>query len=92
MKSVKDNTYNDSFGRTICEVHREIYDELSKNEKSNEIIIEKLEEAYQMAKKMDAKLRQYKNNYDDGWWQKERSEIVKEKLKNRNARTDNLHI
>jgi hypothetical protein len=46
----------------------------------------KLDEAYQMAKKMDAKLRQYKNNYDDGWWEKERKEVIKEKLKKRNNR------
>jgi len=55
--------------RTICEVHREIYRELKKRN-SDEPLLEKLEEAFNMAKKMNNKLRQYKHNYDDGWWEK----------------------
>ena len=46
-------------------------------------MISLLEEAYIMAKKMNFKLRQYKENYDDDWWEKTRDEIVKEKLKRR---------
>jgi len=43
-----------------------------------------------MAKKMDAKLRQYKNNYDDDWWEKERDIVIKEKLRVRSERENNL--
>lgn len=76
--------------RTICEVHREIYDliyELPDSERKNQIE-EKLEEAFLMAKKMNAKLRQYKNNYDDGWWERESQEIRNEKYKLRNQRNE----
>lgn len=61
--------------RTICEVHREIYREVydlhHKGEISKEswdFIAPRLEEAFNYAKKMNNKLRQYKHNYDDGWW------------------------
>jgi hypothetical protein len=76
--------------RTICEVHREIYDLihlLPDSEQKNQIE-EKLEEAFLMAKKMNAKLRQYKNNYDDGWWERESQEIRDEKYKLRNQRNE----
>lgn len=55
--------------RTICEVHREIYRELTKRD-ANDFLLKKIEEAFNMAKKMNNKLRQYKYNYDDGWWEK----------------------
>lgn len=74
--------------RTICEVHREIYDlvyELPPSQNKTSIE-EKLEEAFLMAKKMNAKLRQYKNNYDDGWWERESQEIRHEKHMLRNER------
>jgi hypothetical protein len=65
--------------RTICEVHREIYREIydlySKGEIKKEnfdFISTHLEEAFEYAKKMNNKLRQYKNNYDEGWWQAHR--------------------
>jgi hypothetical protein len=83
--SVKDKRVS-SF-RTICEVHREIYDLVSKkgllDVKISEQIIDLLEEAYAMAKKMNSKLSQYKHGYDDGWWEKERQNITKEKLRRR---------
>lgn len=71
--------------RTICEVHREIHDILI-NDKSisdevSDKLTELLQEAYVMAKKMNNKLRQYKHNYDDGWWEKNRN--IKEKLDKR---------
>jgi len=75
--------------RTICEVHREIYDLIYDNMppgQTKEDIENKLEEAFLMAKKMNAKLRQYKNNYDDGWWEKESHEIRQEKYMLRNQR------
>ena len=50
--------------RTICEVLREIYDLAEEPE-----IRSRCEEAIVMAKKMDARLRHYKYNYDEGWWE-----------------------
>lgn len=70
--------------RTICEVHREIYDIIY--DQNDEELKDLLNEAYVLAKKMDAKLRQYKNNYDNDWWEKERSEVVKEKIELRSNR------
>ena len=58
--------------RTICEVHRELYDIIVLHFKTSphfEEITNRLEEAYWMGKRMNAKLRQYKHNYDDGWWE-----------------------
>ena len=81
--------YSQKFGRTICEVHRELYDILFVEMKENgryDDVLGMLEEAYGMAKKMDAKLRQYKHNYDDNWWEKERKEVIKEKLRAREDR------
>jgi hypothetical protein len=68
--------------RTICEVHREIYDiviETIPEGQSRNEIENKLEEAFEMAKKMNAKLRQYAHNYDDNWWEKESEEIRQRK-------------
>lgn len=80
--------YNPKFGRTICEIHREMYDILFEDLTSDrrEEVLSRLEEAYGMAKKMDAKLRQYKNNYDDNWWEQERASVIEEKLRTREDR------
>lgn len=88
-EKVTDPTYKEDFGRTICEVHREIYDMLYEERlklTAYNDIIDKLQESFTYAKKMDAKLRQYKNNYDEDWWEKERQEVVKEKLNKRQSR------
>lgn len=58
--------------RTICEVHREIYRELIKRDK-HDFLLEKVEEVFNMGKKMSNKLRQYKYNYDDGWWEENKN-------------------
>ena len=47
--------------RTICEVQREIYDELEKIEGTEKAII-LLTEAFDMAKRISAKLVEYKNS------------------------------
>jgi len=80
--------YNPKFGRTICEIHREMYDILFEDltTERREEVLSRLEEAYGMAKKMDAKLRQYKNNYDDNWWEQERASVIEEKLRTREDR------
>jgi len=56
--------------RTICEVHREIYDiiilEISQHNKPLALkLIRLLEEAYNMGLKMNAKLIQHKDGNDD---------------------------
>lgn len=57
---------------TICDVHRDIYQTLKKNQKLTEeektFLFNRIEVAFKMGKSMDAKLRQYKNNYDNDWW------------------------
>jgi len=72
--------------RTICEVHREMYDiifqELKEFPRQAELI-EKLETAYLMAKKMDAKLRQYNAGYGRDWWEAIKPGLVAETLKRR---------
>jgi len=54
--------------QTICEVHRKMYRMVvAKN--PVDPLIPLLCTAFGMAKKMNNKLRQYKHNYDDGWWE-----------------------
>ena len=72
--------------RTICEVHREIYDIIEEHYAGTphfDALVAKLEEAFQMAKRMNTKLRQYKFDYDDEWWIKESKAIRQEKLARR---------
>jgi len=61
---------------TICDVQRDIYQYIKNNDKFNEddrnFLFERIETAFSMGKSMDAKLRQYKFNYDDDWWNKKR--------------------
>lgn len=59
--------------RTLCEVHREMYYILTHESPSNETnvkVCKLIEESYSMAKKMNAKLLQYKNKYPEEWYQK----------------------
>ena len=65
--------------RSICEVHREIYDALTDADVSKEHfdkLVDLLEEAFGLGKKMDAKLRQYKFNYPDDWWEKNKNASI----------------
>jgi hypothetical protein len=73
--------YVDDF-RTICEVHREMHD-LVIEKGYDEKLIRLLEEAFDMAKKMNRKLRQYKFDYDDGWWEIAKEADKKQKLDRR---------
>jgi len=53
--------------RNICEVHREIYDAIKDlPEADRELISALVEDAFIMGKKMDAKLRSYKADWDIG--------------------------
>lgn len=55
--------------RTICEVHREIYDSCgSFSEPARTAIRELVIEAFIMAKKMDGKLREYKSDWSKGFF------------------------
>jgi|11_taG_2_1085331.scaffolds.fasta_scaffold16247_2 fido (protein-threonine AMPylation protein) len=79
--------------RTICEVHREIYDgvfEYMGEGPEREEIELKIEEAFMMAKKMDARLRYYAKNYDDGWWEKESAAIRNQKHTLRDGRKKSI--
>lgn len=56
--------------RTICEVHREIYDAADAlpeplKAKVQDLVIE----AFVMGKKIDARLREYKADWDTGFYQ-----------------------
>ena len=79
MANIDSNPAGDKVVRTICEVHREIYRHVNKMKSEGKIaeedfdfVVPRLREAFTFAKKMNNKLRQYKMNYDDGWWQTHR--------------------
>lgn len=70
--------------RTICEVHREIYDACEEapealREKLRELVIE----AFIMGKKIDARLREYKADWDAGFYAK--NENRRDDRRRRNA-------
>lgn len=54
--------------RTLCEVLREINDELQGSE-LHPVILPKLKEAEQMGKRMSKALYRYNRHYDAGWWE-----------------------
>lgn len=57
--------------RTICEVHREIYDACEGIEEPLKTKVRDLVlEAFVMGKKMDGKLRDYKSDWDAGFYEK----------------------
>jgi len=57
--------------RTICEVHRELADKVHESAMGDEkeAFLDLIAEAFDMAKRMNRKLRQYKSNYDEGMWE-----------------------
>ena len=69
------NTKKREQRRTICEVHREIYRKLNSLKEENllsdenfQYLTSRIKEAFDSGKKMNNKLRQYKYDYDEGWW------------------------
>lgn len=54
--------------QTVCEIHRRIYRELAARD-PNDPLLPLLHQAFDMAKKMSNKLRKYKYDYDEGWWE-----------------------
>jgi len=70
MTSVKDKRVSPF--RNICEVHRDLYRKITKNikdPKTKKEMIDVLEEAYFMGKRMNTKLHQYKHGYNEGWYE-----------------------
>lgn len=59
---------------TICDIHRLIYKLVQDDNSDKQEALYLLERAYVTAKKMDAKLRMYKHDYDDDWYQQEKKE------------------
>ena len=60
---------------TICDVHRDMYQILKQHDPEDESVKElmaKLEQAFKMAKSMNAKLTQYKHDYDVDFFNKEK--------------------
>lgn len=56
---------------TVCEVIRQIYRIASEmDDPRAEEIKEKARTAVAMTKRMNRKLREYKTDYDKGWWEK----------------------
>jgi len=71
VSSVKDKRVSPL--RNICEVHRDLYRRIIKNIKDPKVkkeMIDVLEEAYLMGKKMNTKLHQYKHGYNKDWYEK----------------------
>ena len=66
---IKTRTYDQ---RTICEIHREAWDIVENIEDDfvRHGLQTKLIIAYDMAKRMNAKLREYKKNWDEHFWEK----------------------
>ena len=60
--------------RTICEVIREVYDLTFgvDNETMRDEIRLRLRTIYEMAKKMDKKLHEYKYDWDENFWEENR--------------------
>ena len=85
-KHIEDKTHSGNELRTICEMHRELYD-IVYGVDGMEEACRILQEAYTAAKKMDAKLRQYAGDYDNEWWELEREIVISEKIQNRTARS-----
>jgi len=81
-------TSNVSKKRTICEVHREIYDIVQNLSDFNkrEQVIDLLEEAFLMAKKMNDKLFEYKKDWDKGFFAPETQDNISRKKKLRGNR------
>lgn len=70
--------------RTICEVHREIHDLAGTLAEPTKTAFQDLVlEAFVMGKKMDAKLREYKADWDEGFYGK--NENRREDKRRRNA-------
>lgn len=77
--------------RTYCQVLRDIYNKVEGNTEITAL----LEEAYNMGKRMDTKLRQYKGGYDNDWYEatkkSEGNNSLKEVSHGSNIEADGIH-
>jgi len=65
MANIKEQPHSK---QTICELHRRMYRELVRRNPNDPLILV-LEQAFQYAKKMGNRLRQHRNDFDDGWYE-----------------------
>ena len=73
--------------RTICEVHREMYDRLEDlGIDMKDPVIGMLEEAYASGKKMMAKLQQIGEKHNLDWYAAERARVIGDTLEKRRQR------
>lgn len=74
--------------RTICEVHRMLYDEIEKvaDPEAKARMAALVEEAFLLGKKMDAKLRQYKGKHPESWYEAIKPDMVVARRELRAAR------
>ena len=54
--------------RTLCKIHREIYREINKKSSDNGMIILLLKQAFECGKKMANRLRMYKDDLSQYWY------------------------
>lgn len=55
--------HEDAPFRTICQVLREAYSDLNQDFENIDYVLDRIREAYDLAKRMDRKLREYNKNY-----------------------------
>lgn len=68
------DTYENTGNWTICDMHRAMYKAISRDPVTEYDLEEAkyfIERAYYFAKKMTAKLHQYKQGFNDDWYKKE---------------------
>lgn len=65
MANIQENPHSK---QTVCEIHRRIYRELVARD-PHDPLLPLLQRAFDMAKRMGNKLRRYKYDYDEGWWE-----------------------
>lgn len=65
MANIQENPHST---QTICEIHRRMY-RMIVDRDPDDPLLPLLQTAFNMAKKMGNKLRKYKHDYDDGWWE-----------------------
>ncbi len=73
--------------RTICEIHREIWDiiEEVKDTKTQKELQARVIIAYDMGKRMENKLREYKKNWDKDFWE-ENKDFEQDKIRRKNRK------
>jgi len=83
-------TEGSCFKRTICEVHRELWDFIEDMPPSplRDQLESRIREAYYMAKRMDKKLREYKEEWFRGFYE-DNEDWEQDKERRRKRRQEN---